>query len=124
MVWAFKEKFSFGMEYTVPDVFGGEMWFGYNHSYEGSKYNTLNNAIDRDPDGLVPSWNVANAHVGLTMDDGLELQLSVRNLWDKLAVNGLYNDDSGAFFGDPRFDNQTTYTRPRTIGISVRKRFE
>ncbi|MDA0992172.1 MAG: TonB-dependent receptor [Proteobacteria bacterium] len=124
MVWAYKEKFSFGLDYTVPDIFGGELWFGYNQSYEGEKWNTLGNAIDRDPDGLVPSSTMANAHVGLTLESGLEFQLTVRNVWDELAVNGLYNDSSGQFFGDPRFDNQTTYARPRTIGLAIRKKFE
>jgi outer membrane receptor protein involved in Fe transport len=73
---------------------------------------------------LVPSSEIANAHAGLTFDNGLELQLSIRNVWDELAINGLSNDSSGALFGDPRFNNLRTYARPRTVGLAIRKKFD
>jgi iron complex outermembrane recepter protein len=124
MVWAYKKKVSFGADYTIPNVFNGNLWFGYNQTYEGEKWNTLTNAISRDRDGLVPSYSLANAHVGLTLDNGWEYQLTIRNVWDEKAVNSLVNDSSGAFFGDSRFDNIRNYSRPRTVGLTVRKRFE
>ncbi len=124
MVWAHKQKVSFGIEYTIPDVFGGELWFSYNQSYEGEKWNDLTNAISGDRDGIVPSYSLANAHAGLNMDNGWEVQLNIRNMFDEKAVNALFNDSSAAFFGDLRFDNIRTYSRPRTVGVTVRKRFE
>lgn len=124
MVWAYERSTSLGLEYSIPDMFGGDVWFGYNHSYQSSKWNNLSNAIDRDPEGLVPSWNLANAHAGLSMENGWEFQLTARNIWDERAVNSLFQDSSGELFGDLRFDNQRSYSRPRTVGLTVRKRFE
>jgi len=124
MVWAYKRSMSIGIEYTIPDVFGGDLWFGYNHTYQSSKWNNITNAVARDPDGKVPAWDLANAHVGLTLQNGWEWQLTARNIWDERAINALWNDSSGEFFGDPRFDNMRTYARPRTIGLQVRKRFD
>jgi len=72
----------------------------------------------------VPSYRHANAHAGLNMENGWEVQLTIRNVFDEKAVNDLFNDSSAAFFGDNRFDNIRSYARPRTVGITVRKRFE
>ena len=124
MVWAYKEKLSFGLEYTIPDIFGGYAWLGYNYSYEGPKWNTLSNAIDRDPEGRVPGWSLSNMHAGLATDGGWTYQLTIRNVFDQLAVNSLYNDSSGELFGDPRFNNIRNYARPRTVGFKITKRFE
>jgi outer membrane receptor protein involved in Fe transport len=124
MVWAYKKSVSIGAEYTIPDVLGGDLWFGYNHSYQGKKWNNLDNAIAQDPDGLAPAWNLANAHAGLTMNNGWEFQVTIRNIWDERAVNALWNDSNGEFFGDLRFDNMRSYARPTTVGLTVRKRFD
>jgi len=123
MVWAFKEKVSLGLEYTIDDVLGGEMWIGYNHQYESEKWNNLNNAIANDRAGIVPAWNIANAHVGLTMNNGWEYQVTIRNVFDNRAINGLYNGGYGELFGDQRFNNTHNYSRPRTVGLNIRKRF-
>lgn len=124
MVWAYKEKLSLGLEYTILDVFGGYAWLGYNYSYEGSKWNTLSNSIDRDPEGKVPSWNLSNFHAGIATDGGWTYQLTIRNAFDQLGLNSLSNNSSGDLFGDPRFNNIRNYARPRTIGLKVTKRFE
>ena len=68
MVWAYKEKVSAGIEYTIPDVFGGDMWFSFNHYTEGEKWNNLTNSIDQNPLGIVPAWDWSSANVGLDMD--------------------------------------------------------
>ncbi len=124
MVWAYKEKYSFWADYRFEDVLGGSMWIGYYHSYEGDKWNNLANAINSDPDGIAPGYGVGDAHIGMDFDDGLSFHLTVRNVWDERGVNSLFNDSSGAFFGDPRFDNIRTYTRPRTVSLAIKKRFE
>jgi len=67
---------------------------------------------------------LSNAHLGLTMENGWEFQFDVRNIGNELAYNSLYNDSSGELFADPRFDNIRNYTKPRTIGLSVRRRFD
>jgi outer membrane receptor protein involved in Fe transport len=124
MVWAAEAKYYASLEYLMPDILGGDLWFRYDYSYEGEKWNGLTNIIENDRDGLVPSWNLSNAHLGLTMENGWEFQFDVRNVWNELAYNSLYNDSSGELFGDPRFDNIRNYTKPRTIGLSIRKRFD
>jgi len=125
MVWAYKEKISFWMDYNVPArILGGSMWLGYNHSYEGEKWNNLTNAINNDPEGIVPSQNYASGHLGLDYNNGWSFHLTGSNLWDERNVNALSNDSSGALFGDLRFDNVRVYTRPRTFTFAVSKRFE
>jgi len=124
MVWAADSKYYASLEYVVPEVLGGNLWFRYDYSYEGEKWNSLDNIVQNDPDGIVPSWSLSNVHLGLTLQNGWELQADVRNVWNELAYNSLYNDSSGQLFGDPRFDNIRNYAKPRTIGFSVRKRFD
>jgi outer membrane receptor protein involved in Fe transport len=124
LVWSPKRKFHAGVEYVIPEVLGGDLWFRYDYSYESSKWNTLDSIVAADPDGIVPSWDMSNVHVGLSLPSGWELQFDVRNVWNDLAYNSLENDSNGQLFGDPRFDNLRNYAKPRTIGFSVRKRFE
>lgn len=124
MVWSPKRKLHAGLEYVVPEVLGGDLWFRYDYSYESRKWNTLDNIVAANRDGIVPSWDMSNVHVGLTLRSGWELQFDVRNVWNDIAYNSLENDPSGQLFGDPRFDNLRSYAKPRTIGLTVRKRFE
>ena len=125
MVWAAKQKYNFWVDYQVPSkVLGGQMWAGYDHTYESARWNNLTNAIDQDPEGRVPGGAVASAHVGLSYDNGWSFQLTARNVWDERFITSKWQDSSGELFGDPRFDNQTVYTRPRTISLHVRKSFD
>ena len=97
------------------------LWFRYDHSYEGEKWNDLTNIVENHPASYPPGTEQRPR--GLTLDHGRELQMDIRNVRDQLAYSSLYNDSSGAFFTDPRFDNVRNYARPRTIGL-VRKRFD
>jgi outer membrane receptor protein involved in Fe transport len=124
MIWAADRKYYLSLEYVVPEVLGGDLWFRYDYSYEGEKWNTLDNAVANDRDGLVPSWELSNFHAGLDLQDGWAVQVDIRNVWDQLAYNSLENDSNPAFFGDARFDNIRNYSRPRTVGLTVRKRFD
>jgi iron complex outermembrane recepter protein len=124
LVWSPEKKLHASVEYVVPDVMGGELWFRYDYSYEGSKWNTLDSIVAEDPNGIVPSWDMSDLHVGLSLANGWDFQVDVRNAWNDIAYNSLENDSNGQLFGDPRFDNLRNYAKPRTIGFSVRKRFE
>ena len=68
--------------------------------------------------GLVPSWDLSNAQVGLTKENGLEVRLIAKNIWDQKASNALYNDSSGELFRDPRFDKlrNSRSRHHRTVG--------
>jgi iron complex outermembrane recepter protein len=124
MVWSPEKKFKLALEYTIPGVFGGDMWLRYDYSYEGEKWRDLNDIVANDPNGIAPAWDISNAHVGLEYDNGWTFQLHALNLWNEKAVDWLVNDTSAALFGDPRFDHERTYSKPRTVGLSVTKRFD
>ena len=47
---------------------GGDLWFRYDTSYQGESWVNLNAAIDKDPEGFVPSWKSSNLQVGLTFE--------------------------------------------------------
>ena len=64
------------------------------------------------------------AVVPMAWDNGWSTQLTVRNLTNELWWNSLTHDNSGEFFGDPRFNNSRTYARPRTISLTIRKLFQ
>jgi hypothetical protein len=47
-----------------------------------------------------------------------------RNVWNDAGVNALIHSDyASVWFDDPRWRNERTLKRPRTISLSVRKRF-
>lgn len=124
MVWSPEKSFKFAVEYTVPGVFGGDLWFRYDYSYEGEKWIDLDNIIARDPNGLAPAWDLSNAHIGVEIPNGWQIELHALNVWNQKAVNWMVNDTEGQYFGDARFDHIRSYSAPRTVGISVRKQFD
>lgn len=119
-----EEKFWVAVEYTVPDVLGGELWFRYDTSYQGESWDNLDAALEEDPTGLIPSWESSNLQVGLNLRSGWNVSLMARNVWDDRGINSLYHTSYAAeWFGDPRWRNERTIQRPRTYGLSVTKRF-
>lgn len=126
MVWSAEEKYFFGLEYTIADVLGGDLWFRYDYSYESEKWSSLFDIVENTRNGLAPSWSLSNAQVGLTMENSWEVRLIAKNVWDQKAINGLYIDANNVLletFGDPRFSEWRFYSRPRTVGVWVTKRF-
>jgi outer membrane receptor protein involved in Fe transport len=123
-----ESKYWAAIEYTVPNAFGlnGNLWFRLDASYQDAVFNTLESARTNNRGGLVPSYSIGNAQVGVSLTNGWEVSLIVRNVWDEKAVNSLYNDGNyeAQWFGDPRYQNLRTYQRPRSVGLSFRKRFE
>ncbi|HEX5787091.1 MAG TPA: hypothetical protein VFY03_02845, partial [Woeseiaceae bacterium] len=118
------EKYWLAVEYTVPQVLGGDLWFRYDTSYQGEAWADLDSALDEDPDGLIPSWKSSNLQVGLSLESGWNVSLMARNVWDDRGVNNLYTTTyAGVWFDDPRFRNERTIQRPRTYALSVTKRF-
>lgn len=124
LVWSPDHSLKIALEYTFPDVFGGNLWLRYDHYSEAEKWNNLSNVINNNRDGLLPSYTLGNAAVGWYSDSGLSLHLQVSNVWDDRVLNSLYQDTSGEFFGDARFNNIRSYNRPRTVSLRLTKRFE
>ncbi len=122
-----ERKFWAALQYTIPDLdfIHGDLWFRYDTSYQSETWNNLGNAIERDPIGLVPSWNASNFQAGVEMDGGWDVSLMVRNVWDDRNVNWLSNGLYGVEpFGDPRFNRSISFQKPRTLSLTVRKTFE
>ncbi|MGD9599811.1 MAG: TonB-dependent receptor [Steroidobacteraceae bacterium] len=121
-----KRKLWLAAEYTIPQFAGlpGDLWFRYDTTYRGEAWDNLTAAEDNDPGGRIPSWRSDNAQVGMDFNNGLQVSLMARNIWDEAGVSAIsYSDYQSEWFGDSRFRNMRTLQRPRTITLSVRKRF-
>ena len=57
------------------------------------------------------------------MQNEWDVSLMIRNVWDDINVNWISTTDYGDFFGDPRYANLRSYQKPRTLSLTVRKRF-
>jgi len=123
-----ESKYWAAIDYTVPNAFGlnGNLWFRIDASYQDAVFNTLESARTNDREGLIPSYSIGNAQIGVSLTNGWDISLIVRNIWDEDAVNSLDNGGNGEpqWFGDPRYQNLRTYQRPRSVGLNFRKRFE
>lgn len=124
MPWSPDSSFHFGMDYTIPDVLGGLMWFRYDYNYTNSMWINIDDAADEDPDGLVPTGKTSNLQGTLALQSGWEFTIMARNVFNDKKVNSQWNSVQGAWFGDDRYTNYRTYARPRTINFTIRKRFE
>ncbi|NOX69105.1 MAG: TonB-dependent receptor [Gammaproteobacteria bacterium] len=124
MTWSADRKYNASIDYTINDVFGGNLWLRYDYYYESEKWDTLNNIVANNRSGLVPAYSISNAQIGLSRESGWDVTLIAYNVWDQRAVNWLVTNTNGAFFGDTRFANDRTYAAPRTVGLNFSKRFE
>jgi iron complex outermembrane recepter protein len=120
-----KRKYWAALQYTVPDIgwVNGDLWFRYDISYQSESWSTLTSAINRDPEGIYPSWQSTNFQIGLNLENDWDISLMARNLWDERNTNFLWRPGYGEFFGDSRHNNFRSFQRPRTINLTVRKRF-
>jgi outer membrane receptor protein involved in Fe transport len=118
-----EEKYWAAAEYTVPEVLGGDLWFRYDTSYQSETWDSLDAAVENDPEGLVPSWKSSNLQVGFTFETW-DVTLMARNVWDDRGINSLWQSEyKPEWFGDPRFHNMRTIQQPRTYSLSLRKSF-
>jgi TonB dependent receptor len=126
------EKYWLAAEYTVPQFAGlnGDLWFRYDTSYQSDTWDNLTASLNNDPEALIPSWRSSNLQVGMDFESGWELSVMARNVWNDAGINSLYNStyasewfDSLPGGDEQRFRNERTLQRPRTISLSVRKRF-
>jgi outer membrane receptor protein involved in Fe transport len=121
-----KVKYWLAVEYTIPgvEILNGDLWFRYDTSYQGKIWDNLDAAIDNDPEGIIPAWHSSNLQIGLNMQNEWDVTLMARNIWNDHGYNSLYNTTYASdWFGDPRWRNERTLQRPRTVTLSVRKRF-
>ncbi len=120
------EKYWLAVEYTVPDILRGDLWFRYDTSYQGEVWPDLDAAVSQNPEWLVPSWTSSNLQVGLNLESGWDISLMARNVWDGNGITNMYTStyiSDWKEFEDPRFRNERTIHQPRTYSLSVRKSF-
>lgn len=112
------------LDWTLPGAaFGNDLWFRYNISYSDESFNRLSNAIQRDPEGLIPSWTVSDFQAGIDFSNDMTLSLVVNNVFDEKAINWLsdFPNYASDWFGTEFNKNKRTYNRPRSYGINFRK---
>jgi hypothetical protein len=119
-------KYRYSVDYTLPRIDGmkGDIWFRYDTTYQGKSWDNLDAAVDQDPNGIIPAWRTSNLQAGVLFDNEWAVTLMARNVWNDTGVNSLYYSSySSDWFGDPRWRFIRTIQRPRTISLTVRKRF-
>ena len=111
--------------YTIPDVFGGDLWLYYDISYSSGIWNGISNIRDNDRDGFAPSWTYSTFSAGLQLPNELDIEVNVRNLFDEQGYSyvATWEADDAAIFGDPRYRRIRAQDRPRTIWLTLRKGF-
>ena len=112
------------LNWTIPGLFGtDEAFINYTISFQDETVNNLGNVSERDPEGIIPSWNYSNLQMGARFGNDWTVSLFVRNLFDQKAIMYLEtgNNYISDFFGADWNRNLRSYNRPRTIGLQVRK---
>ena len=120
-----ERKYWAAVQYTWPalDGVGGDLWVRYDTSYQSETWASLGWILSNDPEGIHPSWQSSNVQIGLTRDDGWELSLMARNVWDDRNINWTWQPEYGDLFSVPTHNRFISYQRPRTISLTVRKAF-
>jgi outer membrane receptor protein involved in Fe transport len=110
--------------WSIPGLWGTEsISVYYDISFEGKRYNNIDNARDQGETGKMPSWNASNLQIGANFPNEWSLNLVIRNLFDQKAMSWL---DSGSnyisdYFGADWNRNIRSYNRPRTVSLQFRK---
>jgi len=119
------EKAWLSVTYDIPNVLGGDLWLYYDIAYRSETWNDTGHARDKDETGLADSWTYSNFQMGLEMGNDLSVTLKVNNLFDQQTYNWVStgDNDNADLFGDQRFHNLRSLDRPRTMWLSVKKRF-
>lgn len=124
-----KRRYNFAVDYTFSQpVFGGNLWTRFDYSYGAKTYNSLGAATNPHPLGTIPSWEVSNLQLGLSLPSQWEITLFVNNMFDNTVLNGR-SDGSGDAeywegvrgYPDNRWANIEYRQRPRHYGLSIRK---
>jgi len=113
------------LEYTIPDVLGGDLWIYYDWAYSSEIWNSTGNIVEDDTRGLAPSWTYSSLSAGLQLPNQLDIEINVRNLFDQQGYSYVWTGESSdaELFGDPRYQQIRALDRPRTIWVTLRKGF-
>lgn len=111
--------------YTIPDIWGGDLWLYYDYTYSSDVWNETYDIVDNNTDGLAPSWSYSTFSAGLELPSQWDVEINVRNLFDSNGYSYVWTGeaDEAATFDDPRYRKIRAQERPRTIWLTVRKGF-
>ncbi|MEM7431246.1 MAG: TonB-dependent receptor [Pseudomonadota bacterium] len=111
--------------YEVPDVFGGNLWLYFDHSYSDESWAGTQQILQDDRNGLAPSYTYSNFSMGLQLENQWDITLAVNNVFDDRGFSYSWTGeaDNAETFGDPRYRIQRAQFRPLTTWLTVRKGF-
>lgn len=113
------------IDYTVPNVLGGDLWFYYDFTYQGESWSGVDEIRDNDLDGLAPSFTISNFSTGLRLPNQLDITININNLFDEKDFTFVWNGEGANAdrFGSDRYQRQRAQSRPRTVWLTLRKGF-
>lgn len=134
MVDSPSEKVTLAADYTIPNIWGGEMWFRLDGYYVGPRFSALWRANEANPNSPsyvegskedVDSFTTSNFQVGFAWGDGWTTRFMIRNLTNETAntyTGGGYSNYA-EFWGHPGFGETHNLARPRTMSLKFTKNF-
>jgi outer membrane receptor protein involved in Fe transport len=113
------------LEYTVPEVLGGDLWFYYDYAFQDESWAGISQIRENDPDGLAPSAGISNFSTGLRLPNQLDITVTVNNVFDSNDFTYIWTGegDSADVFGSDRYQRQRAQYRPRTFWLTLKKGF-
>lgn len=128
-----REKLTLGVDYLVPDVFGGDMWFRYDYQYQSEMFSALWRADEANPTSPnyvpgatydVASFSKSNLQLGFERESWTA-RIMVRNLFDDRANTFTGTGASGyaEYWGHTGFGETHNLARPRTVSFKLTKNF-
>ncbi len=134
MVDSPSEKFTLAADYTIPNLWGGEMWFRLDGYYVGPRFSAVWRANEANPGSPeyvegnkedVDSFITSNFQVGFAWGDGWTTRFMIRNLTDERAntYTGSGASNYAEYWGHPGFGETNNLARPRTMSLKLSKSF-
>jgi outer membrane receptor protein involved in Fe transport len=113
------------LNYNVPNVLGGDLWFYYDFAYQDESWSGTDEIRDNDLDGLTPSMTISNFSTGLRLPNELDITVTVNNLFDQNGYTYTWTGEGGNAdrFGSDRYQRQRAQHRPRTVWLTLKKGF-
>jgi iron complex outermembrane receptor protein len=120
-----EEKYWASVAYTFPDFlpWNGDFWTRFSYTYQGETWDSLTAIQENNRELLLPASKSGTFQLGFTGENGWDTALIVRNVFDDEGFNYMSGVGDGEAFGDPRWRYLRSLERPRTISLSVTKRW-